>query len=77
MDISVYIKCFVIDFLFYVNCLDLGPLADRRCPDTHGRIPGIMFSNGQEWTEQRRFAAKSLKDFGFGTQSMEELIQVC
>ncbi len=55
---------------------DLGAFSDSRCPDVHGQIPGLMFSNGQEWVEQRRFATRSLKDFGFGTMSMEEVIQV-
>ena len=34
-----------------------------------------MFANGQEWQEQRRFALRNLRDFGFGKVSMEGLIQ--
>lgn len=33
-----------------------------------------MFSNGSEWQEQRRFALRQLKDFGFGKLGMEHLI---
>ncbi len=34
-----------------------------------------MFNNGRAWSEQRRFSLKSLRDFGFGKTSMEDLIQ--
>ena len=39
-----------------------------------GELRGIMFSNGKEWQEQRRFTLKNLRDFGFGKLSMEGLI---
>ena len=39
-----------------------------------GELRGIMFSNGKEWQEQRRFTLKNLRDFGFGKVSMEALI---
>ncbi|CAG7820430.1 unnamed protein product, partial [Allacma fusca] len=32
---------------------------------------GILFSDSVCWQEQRRFAFKTLKDFGFGKQSIE------
>jgi hypothetical protein len=35
---------------------------------------GLLFSVGREWTEQRRFALRRLRDFGLGKSSMEELI---
>nr|QTW43683.1 CYP3075/3034-out [Eurytemora affinis] len=38
-------------------------------------VKGILFSSGPAWREQRRFALKNLKDFGFGKSSMEEMIQ--
>lgn len=41
-------------------------------PELHGRFPGIIFSIGQHWNEQRRFALRQLRDFGFGKSSMEE-----
>jgi len=37
--------------------------------------PGIVFSNGLYWREQRRFLSKNLKDFGFGKSSLETLIE--
>ena len=39
-----------------------------------GDLRGIMFSNGQEWQEQRRFTLRNLRDFGFGKVSMEGMI---
>lgn len=29
-------------------------------------VPGIFFTEGQVWFEQRRFALRNLRDFGFG-----------
>jgi cytochrome P450 len=40
----------------------------------HGRAPGIVFSNGAYWREQRKFLSKNLKDFGFGKSSLETLL---
>ena len=37
---------------------------------------GLSGSEGQLWKEQRRFALKHLRDFGFGRSSMEEIIRV-
>ena len=37
-------------------------------------IPGILQAEGRIWTEQRRFALKTLRDFGFGRKGMESLI---
>ncbi|XP_059087176.1 cytochrome P450 2C15-like [Tigriopus californicus] len=39
-----------------------------------GQIPGIAFSNGMNWVEQRRFTLHSLRDHGFGKTPMEEII---
>ena len=35
---------------------------------------GIVFTHGKQWTEQRRFALKTLRDFGFGKSAMENII---
>ena len=36
--------------------------------------PGIGFSRGRTWKEQRIFALRVLKDFGFGKSSMEDTL---
>ena len=33
-------------------------------------------SEGKDWTEQRRFAVKTLRDFGLGKKSVESLVMV-
>ena len=38
-------------------------------------LGGIFLSQGKIWSEQRRLTVKTLKDFGFGKSSMEEIIQ--
>ncbi len=38
-------------------------------------MTGILHGNGKTWQEQRRFALTTLRDFGFGKQSMEELVE--
>ena len=35
---------------------------------------GIINTEGKHWSTQRRFSMKTLKDFGFGKQSLEETI---
>lgn len=36
---------------------------------------GVIHNDGPEWQEQRRFALRHLRDFGFGRTSSEGLIQ--
>ena len=38
-------------------------------------VQGIITTDGQEWTETRRFTLKHLKDFGFGRAGLEGVIQ--
>lgn len=42
---------------------------------SEGKKKGILLGDGPEWHEQRRFVLRHLRDFGFGKQPMEELIQ--
>jgi len=35
---------------------------------------GIVFGDGQQWKEQRRFALKTLRDLGFGKSSMQSVM---
>ena len=39
-------------------------------------LQGIITSDGSEWSDQRKFALKHLKDFGFGRAGLEGVIQV-
>lgn len=36
---------------------------------------GVLVTDGQVWTEQRRFVLRHLREFGFGRTNMSELIE--
>jgi len=40
-----------------------------------GYLQGIMHSQGEIWREQRKFTVRTLREFGFGRGSMEDLVQ--
>lgn len=42
--------------------------------ENDGKVPGVIFTQGKFWTEQRRFTLRALRDFGFGKASMEDTI---
>jgi cytochrome P450 len=48
------------------------PMAPHRF--SNNEPEGIIHTQGQQWTTQRRFSLKTLKDFGFGRKSIEESI---
>ncbi len=51
--------------------------ADRFIKDMRDNFTGregVLFNSGTKWVEQRRFMLSTLRDFGFGKSSMEELI---
>ena len=41
-----------------------------------GKHYGIIATEGSQWSKQRRFGLKTLKDFGLGKQSLEETINI-
>ncbi|KAL6267703.1 hypothetical protein P5V15_000774 [Pogonomyrmex californicus] len=41
---------------------------------TGGERRGVLFTDGDIWRDQRRFALRTLKEFGFGKVTMEDII---
>lgn len=52
------------------------PAFEAQLTRNHGKKRGILFSEGKTWAEQRRFAMKNLRTFGFGKNSMESLLML-
>ena len=42
----------------------------------YNKPAGIIFNSGPSWSTQRRFALKTLRDFGFGKKSLEDSMNV-
>ena len=50
--------------------LDMGlPIRKVKGPE----MPGILMSEGEMWVQQRRFALRTLRDFGFGKQGVSKI----
>lgn len=47
----------------------------RETRGSNGRILGIIHTNGDFWKDQRRFVLRSLKNFGFGSSKMDDIIR--
>merc|ERR1719219_986150 len=47
--------------------------AERELPEDQVAA-GVIISEGKVWQEQRRYALRTLRDFGFGKAGMEDLI---
>ena len=41
---------------------------------TNGRALGIITTDGETWTHQRRFSLKQLRDLGFGKKSLDSVM---
>ncbi|XP_011692220.1 PREDICTED: probable cytochrome P450 305a1 [Wasmannia auropunctata] len=41
---------------------------------TGGKRRGVLFTDGDIWRDQRRFVLRTLKEFGFGNVTMEDII---
>ncbi len=67
-----------------MECMATDDLSDRPpIPESETRrggpakdsgMPGVIFINGQSWVEQRRFALRTLRDFGLGKSGMEAMV---
>ena len=42
---------------------------------SHQSIPGVVFSSGSTWTEMRRTTLHTLKDFGYGKDMLEDIVE--
>ena len=42
---------------------------------SHQSIPGVAFSNGPTWTEMRRTTLHTLRDFGYGKDTLEDIVE--
>ncbi|CAL8094325.1 unnamed protein product [Orchesella dallaii] len=64
---------------FKVDALNGRPDSRVFLERSWGKKRGIIFNEGKDWQDQRRFALKNLRDFGFGKGTMESLIldEVC
>lgn len=67
-------KCFFSNRFSMVHYSTMELIIETNCLNTGLRI-GIFVTQGAEWQERRRFALKTLKEFGFGHDKMEVILQ--
>jgi len=72
-DYDLYKEIASVDSLCYRP--SMGVQTEFFLPDQRGNYSGVMFTNGGEWQEVRRFTMKTLRDFGYGKATMEDLIR--
>ena len=70
---SLYHGTFLVKLMMFVIC-SIWFLAMIRGGLSDGGIPGIIFSNGITWVENRRTSLHILRNFGLGKNVMEEMI---
>ena len=86
VDITSFRQIMVCDLATLREMLSLEVFSGRGRPMANGieifaRLRGgngslgLIISEGEEWKEQRRFAIRHLRDFGFGKSSMEDIIR--
>lgn len=86
VDITSFRQIMVCDLATLREMLSLEVFSGRGRPMANGieifaRLRGgngslgLIISEGDEWKEQRRFAIRHLRDFGFGKSSMEDIIR--
>ena len=77
-----------LENLFVINDLKLArelydkdEFSGRDCPEwnkllrkMNGKMRGIIATEGENWSKQRRFGLKALRDLGFGRRIIEEII---
>ena len=58
--------------LFYTNALNFN--IEHKLVDCSMCFTGILFSNGDNWKEMRRFTLTNLRDYGMGKKTAEDKI---
>ena len=48
----------------------------KLCSNKHLLSLGLIGPSGEEWSEQRKFSMRHLREFGFGRKSMEENLNI-
>ena len=74
----------ISDFDVLQHILNKNETANRTKPEdgylvrhglSFGEVPGVIFSNGITWSEVRRSSLHIFRDFGFGKNALEEMVE--